>query len=134
MVEILGIKNPEIIENAGNEQSMVITFDTGKNKILFLGDTGIKSSEKLLKNQKEKLYSNIVQISHHGQNGASKELYDTINPSVCLWPTQKWLWDNEMKTNITYNPYSIGETKKWIQELGVKQNYIETEEITLKIK
>lgn len=31
-VEILGIKNPEITENPGNEQSMVIKFDTGSTK------------------------------------------------------------------------------------------------------
>ena len=52
-VEILGIKNPEIIENAGNEQSMVFTIETEKNKLLFLGDTGIKSSEKLQKIKKK---------------------------------------------------------------------------------
>ncbi len=134
IVEILGIKNPEITENAGNEQSMVITFDTGKNKILFLGDTGIKSSEKLLKNQKEKLDSDIVQMAHHGQNGATKKLYEVVKPNICLWPTQKWLWNNETEKNITQTSWSIEETKSWMQELGVKENYIETEEITLKIK
>ena len=54
-IEILGIKNPEIIENAGNEQSMVFTVSTGKTKILILGDTGEKSGEKLLTTHKEKL-------------------------------------------------------------------------------
>lgn len=94
-VEILGIRNPEIIENSGNEQSMVIKFDTGNTTLLILGDTGIKSSQKLLKNQKEKLKSDIVQVSHHGQAGATEELYKTINPKICLWPTTKWLWNND---------------------------------------
>ena len=133
-VEILGIKNPEIVENAGNEQSMVITFDTGKNKILFLGDTGIKSSEKLLKNQNEKLDSDIVQMAHHGQNGATKQLYEKVSPKICLWPTQEWLWNNETEKNTTQIPWTIEETKEWIKELGVKENYIETKEITLKVK
>lgn len=94
-IEILGIRNPEIVENPGNEQSMVIKFDTGNTTLLILGDTGIKSSQKLLENQKEKLKSDIVQVAHHGQAGATEELYRTINPKICLWPTTKWLWDND---------------------------------------
>lgn len=94
-VEILGIRNPEITENAGNEQSMVIKFDTGKTTLLILGDTGLKSSEKLLHTQKEKLKSDIVQMAHHGQAGASKQLYEAIKPTICLWPTPEWLWNND---------------------------------------
>lgn len=94
-VEILGIRNPEIVENPGNEQSMVIKFNTGNTTLLILGDTGINSSKKLLENQKEKLKSDIVQIAHHGQAGATEELYKTINPKICLWPTTEWLWDND---------------------------------------
>lgn len=94
-IEILGLKNPEITENAGNEQSMVIKFDTGKTTLLILGDTGMKSSEKLLTNQKDKLKSDIVQMAHHGQSGASQELYEVIKPTTCLWPTPEWLWNND---------------------------------------
>lgn len=93
-VEILGIRNPEIIENSGNEQSMVIKFDTGKTTLLILGDTGEKASKKLLERQKEKLKSDIVQMAHHGQAGATKELYKEISPKMCLWPTPDWLWNN----------------------------------------
>lgn len=95
-VEILGVRNPEIIENAGNEQSMVIKFDTGDTTLLILGDTGVKSSQKLLENQKEKLKSDIVQVAHHGQAGATEELYKAVNPKICLWPTTKWLWNNDV--------------------------------------
>ena len=94
-VEILGIKNPEITENPGNEQSMIIRFDTGKATLLILGDIGKEGSKKLISQQKDKLKSDIVQVSHHGQNGATKELYQIIKPKICLWPTTKWLWDND---------------------------------------
>lgn len=94
-VEILGIKNPEITTNVGNEQSMVIKFDTGETTVLILGDTGKQSSKKLLEKQKEKLKSDIVQMSHHGQDGATKELYEQIQPKICLWPTPQWLWNND---------------------------------------
>lgn len=34
-------------------------------------------------------------MSHHGQQGATKELYECINPKICLWPTTDWLWNND---------------------------------------
>lgn len=107
--EILGVRNPEIIENSGNEQSMVIKFDTGNKTLLILGDTGEKSSKKLLENQKEKLKSDIVQMAHHGQAGATKELYEAVSPQICLWPTPEWLWDNNAGEGInTRNLENIG--------------------------
>lgn len=123
-VEILGIKNPEIIENPGNEQSMVIKFDTGRTSLLILGDTGVKSSEKLLKNQKEKLKSDIVQMAHHGQAGATKELYEAVQPKICLWPTPEWLWNNDSGAGKGSGPWKTLETRKWMEELNVKENYI----------
>mgnify|MGYP004504888105 FL=1 len=134
-VEILGIKNPEITENAGNEQSMVVKFDTGKTTFLVLGDTGIKSSEKLLKTQKEKLKSDIVQMAHHGQSGATKELYEQINPIICMWPTPEWLWNNDSGEGKGSGPWKTLETRLWMEELKVKKNYVEKDgDITIKLK
>lgn len=134
-IKILGIKNPEITENAGNEQSMVVKFDTGKTTFLVLGDTGIKSSEKLLKIQKEKLKSDIVQMAHHGQSGATKELYEQINPTICMWPTPEWLWNNDSGEGKGSGPWKTLETRQWIEELKVKKNYVEKDgDITIKLK
>ena len=132
--EILGIKNPEIIENAMNEQSMVILFQTEENKILFLGDTGIKSSQKLLNTQINKLKSDIVQMAHHGQNGATKELYMAISPRICLYPAPEWLWNNDNGNGYNSGEWKSLETRKWMEEIGTKESYTEKEEITLKLK
>lgn len=134
-VEILGIKNPEITENAGNEQSMVVKFDTGKTTFLVLGDTGVKSSEKLLNTQKEKLKSDIVQMAHHGQSGATKELYEQINPTICMWPTPEWLWNNDFGEGKGSGPWKTLETRQWMEELKAKNNYVEKDgDITIKLK
>ena len=134
-VEILGIKNPEITENPGNEQSMVIKFDTGRTKLLILGDTGEKSSEKLLKNQKDKLKSDIVQMAHHGQAGATEELYKQINPTICLWPTPKWLWNNDNGGGENSGTWKTMETRSWMENIGVKQNYVAKDgDIAISIK
>lgn len=113
---------------------MVISFNTGKNRILFLGDTGIESSKKLLRTQKEKLKSDIVQMAHHGQNGATKELYQAINPKICLYPAQEWLWNNDDGRGYNSGPWKTLETRKWMEELKAQKSYIETEEITLEVE
>ena len=133
--EILGIKNPEIVENAGNEQSMVIKFDTGERTLLVLGDTGVQSSEKLLRTQKDKLKSDVVQMAHHGQAGATKELYEQVRPEICLWPCPEWLWNNDAGEGYNSGNWKTIETRQWMEELGVKQNYIEKDgTITIKLK
>ncbi len=134
-IEILGIRNPEITENPGNEQSMVIKFDTGETTLLILGDTGEKSSAKLLQNQKEKLKSDIVQMSHHGQAGATEELYKAISPTICLWPTPEWLWDNDNGGGKGSGPWKTLETRSWMENMGVKKNYVEKDgDIVIKLK
>lgn len=125
--EILGIRNPEITENAGNEQSMVVKFYIDKKSLLILGDTGTNSSKKLLETQKEKLKSDIVQMAHHGQKGATQELYEVINPKICMWPTPGWLWNNDAGEGIDTGPWETMETRRWIENLNVEKNYVAIE-------
>lgn len=123
--EILGIKNPEIITNAINNSSMVIKMVTKNNSILFLGDTGVESGNKLLEKQSDKLKVNILQMAHHGQQGVSKEIYEFINPQICLWPTPDWLWINDSGDGEDSGTWKTKETRQWIEELNVKNNIIE---------
>ena len=118
--KILGIKNTEIINNA----IMVIQIKVNQKKILFLGDTGTESSEKLIKNQGKNLKSDIVQVAHHGQNGATEELYKIVKPEICLWPTTEWLWNNSIDGNEGTGPWKTAETRKWMSDLKIKQNYL----------
>lgn len=133
-IEVLGISNPEITENSGNEQSMVLKINTGKNTLLILGDTGEQSSTKLIDTQKSKLKSDIVQMSHHGQAGATKELYEIVNPKICMWPCPEWLWNNDIGEGIGTGPWKTLETRNWMQNLSVKKNYVSKDgDITINI-
>lgn len=123
--KILKTKNPEITDNAINNSSMVIKVKTPKTSMLFLGDIGIEASNKLLQgNMKEELRSDIVQVAHHGQAGATEELYKEINPKICLWPTIKWLWDNDIGTGENSGPWKTMETREWMERLEVQKNYL----------
>lgn len=123
--EIIGIKNPEITTNPINNSSMVIKMNINDKSMLFLADTGKESGQKLLQNQKDKLKADIVQMAHHGQNGADRDVYEAINPEICLWPTPEWLWNNNPGTGYNTGNWTTLETRSWMEQLGVKINYVE---------
>ena len=113
---------------------MVIKFKIKKTTLLILGDTGAQSSQKLLDSQQEKLKSDIVQMAHHGQAGATKELYEAINPKICLWPTPEWLWNNDAGEGYNTGNWLTIETRSWMEELGVKKDYVAKDgDITISI-
>ena len=89
-----------------------------------MGDTGEESSKKLLETKRDKLKSDIVQVAHHGQAGASKELYQAVNPKIALWPTTEWLWNNDSGLGEDTGPWKTKETRSWLEELQVQENYL----------
>ncbi len=100
-----------------NNAGIVFRVDTGKTSILFLGDLGEEGCEKLLEKQPpQAVRADIVQVSHHGQTGASEEMYKLIAPKICLWPTPKFVWKQcvlKQKRELV-----------WFEKLGVKTHYI----------
>lgn len=94
--KILGVKNEEIIVNPYNNQSMIIKVLDRKKSVLFLNDIGREGGDKLLNSPyRSELDCDYLQMAHHGQNGVRKDFYRTIHFSACLWPTPKWLHDND---------------------------------------
>lgn len=70
-----------------NDASMVFSVTVGEQRILFLGDSEVLANGCMLKYQSgETLKSDIVQYSHHGYLGCSKEFYDKACPHTILWP------------------------------------------------
>lgn len=63
-------------------------------------------------------------MSHHGQNGVDYEVYKALRPSVCLWPTPQWLWDNDNGGGAGSGSWKIQETRNWMTRLGVKEYYV----------
>lgn len=133
-IDILGIKNPEITVNAGNNQSMVFKVKVNDKDILFLGDTGVDSGNKLISLQRDKLKSDIVQMAHHGQRGVTEEFYQIVDPEICLWPTPQWLWNNDNGSGEDSGDYKTKETRSWIEKLNVKKSYVAKDgDITIKV-
>ena len=73
-----------------NDHSTILRMTIEGQRILWLGDIGTAGSRSLLRLPEEKLRCDIVQVAHHGYNGASLELYRKLNASVALWPTPSY--------------------------------------------
>lgn len=81
--------------------------------LLSLGDLGYYGGEKLLENiDNEKLKSDIVVVSHHGQNGVSNDFYKVVEPQIAIWPTTKKIFENFDKKYNTEDTIEILENVK----------------------
>lgn len=123
--KILKIKNPEYIENAGNNQSVVIKVSNTYKSLLFLGDLGAEYQEDFINNNQDEIKCDGVQMGHHGQDAVNKDFYEKIDPDICFWPTPEWLWENDAGDGrYGTGPWETPLTRGWMEELGVKENYI----------
>lgn len=104
-------------DNDGNDCGLAYRAVVNDVSILFLGDLGVIGGERLLEQNDGNLKSDMVQMAHHGQDGVGEKVYQAVDPSICLWPTPQWLWEN------TDGQFKTPETKKWIRKLNVKKHY-----------
>lgn len=103
-----------------NESSVIFRMELGGKSILFTGDAGVNAGRKALSNpvSAELLDCDICKMAHHGQDGCDRDFYAAVSPEICLWPTPSWVWDN------TNGNLKTLEVRAWMQELGVKENYV----------
>lgn len=122
------VLNEACFEQGGNfvnDSSICYKLVTDKSKVLFTGDLGAKGDEYLLDNKfvEEIQDCNVVQMSHHGQNGLSKKFYQAIDVEVCLYPTPNWLWNNNNGGGKNSSSWTTLKTREWMREKKVRKNY-----------
>lgn len=101
-----------------------MTFSSGKT-FLVLGDCEKGLCAQMATCYGSYLQSDVCQLSHHGVNGATLELYQAIDPMICFWPIDEYRFTNDGRclgiyaistdsgysyTNYTSNP---DRTKVW---------------------
>lgn len=125
-LNVLRVYNPSITDNFINNSSSVYRIDSPTKKILILGDLGVEGGNEVMNNiSADRLYADYTQMAHHGQGGVSKQFYQYIKPSICLWAAPDWLWDNNKGGGIGSGPYLTLETRKWMEELGVTEHIVQ---------
>ena len=132
--KVLKVTAPEITENAGNNQSLVIKVSNMFKTVLFLGDNSEQVDIEFVNNNLDEIKCDAVQMAHHGQAGVREFVYEKIDPEICFWPTPDWLWDNNKGEGFNTAEYKTIETRNWIEKLDVKENYVAKDgDITIKI-
>lgn len=134
-VSVEVVSHPVSYENYPqiNPTSVILLVHFPKQDVLFLGDFDVNGQEEFLRlRDVSKIRKDIVQMAHHGQNGVDQEFYKLISPKICLYPTPQWLWENnnygsDDPTTVGKEPFSTLETRKWMEELGVKASYTQAE-------
>lgn len=125
-IECLCSPSPEFHSNVYNNASCVLMLTLGGKKTLFLGDAGIEEGNKLLAMYAgtDKLKADYVQMAHHGQNGVTREVYEAIAPTGCIWCAPRWLWENDAGLGYNTHVFQTIVVRGWMEELGVRENYI----------
>lgn len=123
--ETLGVKNPEITKNPINNSSLVLRASDEKKSVLFLADLGVDGGKKILESPlAARLPSDYVQMAHHGQNGVTQSFYQAVRPTYCLWPTPKWLWDNDNGGGPNSGHWQTLIVRRWMEELSIKTHFV----------
>ena len=123
-VDVLYHPDPLLYMNVVNNASTVFKFTLGKKTLLITGDIGVEGSRICLAHYARELKCDIVEMSHHGQNGAAKEFYQAVHPTVCLWPTPQWLWDNNAGGGYDSHIWKTITVRGWMSELGVRRHIV----------
>ena len=129
-ITVLRIINESITDDFVNNSSAVYRIDSPRNRILILGDLGVKGGEDLLRVcDLHQLKADYTQMAHHGQGGVNQAFYDTIRPQRCLWPCPAWLWDNDAGNGFDTGPFNTVRTREWVAALGATEHYVEKDGI-----
>ena len=111
--------------NAINNSSVALRMEIGSKRVIFLGDMGPEAGAALLKDVgADGLKADIVQMAHHGQYGVEKDVYEAIRPSICMWNSPAWLYDNDNGGGIGSGKWFTLQVRAWMDELGVTKHFV----------
>lgn len=86
---------PSTIYTFNNSSTMTRVRINGQT-ITFLGDMQSAACNIVTEHfGKADLKSDIVQVSHHGYDGATQKIYNYLSPTILLWPTDRNSFNNQ---------------------------------------
>ena len=133
-IDFLFTYHDYLTSNVMNDSSLVFKVNAPNKSVLFLGDIGPQGGDVLYWESRDLLKADIVQMAHHGHVCCGMEIYAEINPKICLWNTDEWLYNEKevpefledfelaRKRNRT-RMYGTPITRKWMDSLGIKEHY-----------
>lgn len=137
--EVLNDVDESITFNAVNNSSICMTATIAGKRILVTGDLGAEAGDKLVADLgPTRIRHDILFMPHHGQSATTKAFFEAVRPTIAIWPTTDWIWDNVAdfgvhglgpgpgSGNLNINYY-----KCWLQEVGVRRQYVLTKDVVI---
>ena len=107
----------QLVSSNFNESSCVFRMTVPGKSILITGDAAFACGVVLQKYHKAgviNLKSDVVQVSHHGQQGLQKATYELIDADVALWPAPSWVYNAAQSATNVRTYY----TRQWFSSWG----------------
>lgn len=124
-LKVLGVTNEEFTTNPYNNSSMIIRVWDKSKSLVFLADAGVECGNKALSGiYAKELNCDYLQMAHHGQQGCSEKFYKSIKFRACLWPTPTWVWNNDAGKGINTHILKTFDTRRWMDEIGIKEHHV----------
>jgi glyoxylase-like metal-dependent hydrolase (beta-lactamase superfamily II) len=114
----------------GNHTSSAFRFTFTGKTFLALGDCEKDICQRLADNYGDTLKSDILQVTHHGVNGACTAVYKAIDPDYCLWPMDAYRFAVDERTRGVKRGY---EFNAWLRndEVKARKHYHNSESIEI---
>ena len=90
----------------GNSESILFTSDIQAEKL----------GNEIIKNFRDELKSDYLQVPHHGNSKISNEFYDLVNPKEAIFCSPYWIFTNP--NNISW--YTASDVRNYLESIGVK--------------
>lgn len=104
-----------------NDSSVVYKLNyNDQQTIMLLGDAEWVCSNDLVENQKDKLKSDVVQVSHHGCGNVSEECYKLIDAKYYIWQVSPRFWYSDGGSGLNTRNTGVSNTFLYIGEAGGK--------------
>ena len=93
-----------------NHTSSAFRITAGGRRIMILGDCEKSLCRQMAATFGTYLKSDLLQLTHHGANGASLDLYQVIDPEICFWACSQSKYESDermlgTKVGYEFNAY-----------------------------
>ena len=90
-----------------NNTCVVFRIFIGDMSFLMLGDAYPTTNNFMVYAYGNALQSDIMQLAHHGANGAVMDLYKIVDPKICLWPCDDYRYHTDSRMLGTGGSYQF---------------------------
>ena len=123
-----------------NNTCIVFRVTIGGMSFIVLGDAYPVTCQFMADAYGDALQSDIMQVSHHGYNGAVIDLYQAIDPKICLWPCDEYNFrtgSSQIGTQTGYYKFNWWlRNNPWTRDsqTGVRTHYALASSTTIHVK